>query len=104
VIAGRSDPVPDDARRARVFPHVDRAQRIAAMLTRWQAEDVSGEPEWNLAEIEPLSFERTPVDREASTAGYRSPRSETAVVLTNNTRHFESLSVSAVGWMAIPIS
>jgi hypothetical protein len=43
-----------------VFPHVDRAQRIAAMLTRWQAEDVSGEPEWNLAESEPLKLRAYP--------------------------------------------
>ena len=26
---------------------MERAARIAAMLDRWDAEDVSGEPEWN---------------------------------------------------------
>ncbi len=28
---------------------------------------------------------------------------ESAVVLTNNTRHFESLSVAAVDWTAVPV-
>ena len=58
--ARRSDPLPEDARRARVFPQVDRTQRIAAMLTRWEAEDLSGEPEWDLAEIEPLRLRSRP--------------------------------------------
>ena len=34
----------------------DRAERIAAMLDRWEAEDVSGEPEWNVDEVEPMTL------------------------------------------------
>jgi hypothetical protein len=32
----------------------DRAKRIAAMLDRWNSEDVSGEPEWNIEDLEPM--------------------------------------------------
>ena len=32
----------------------ERAARIAAMLDRWEAEDVSGEPDWNVEDLEPL--------------------------------------------------
>lgn len=52
----RAEPVPEDVRRARVLPQVDRAQRIAAMLSRWEAEDVSGEPDWDVASIETLTL------------------------------------------------
>ena len=61
--ARRSDAaesIPEDARRARVLPQVDRAQRIAAMLSRWEAEDVSGEPDWDVTGIEPLSLPSRP--------------------------------------------
>jgi hypothetical protein len=36
----------------------DRAARIAAMLARWEKEkeDVSGEPAWDIDDIEPLRF------------------------------------------------
>lgn len=34
----------------------ERAARIAAMLDRWAAEDVSGEPEWNVEDIEPMTL------------------------------------------------
>jgi hypothetical protein len=55
-----ADPVPKDVRRARVLPQVDRAQRIAAMLSRWEAEDVSEEPDWEVAGIEPLTLRSRP--------------------------------------------
>jgi hypothetical protein len=32
------------------------AARIAAMLDRWEAEDVSDEPDWDIADIEPLAL------------------------------------------------
>jgi hypothetical protein len=34
----------------------DRAQRVDAMLDRWQAEDVSGEPEWDVEAPQPLAL------------------------------------------------
>lgn len=39
---------------------LERAERIAAMLDRWDAEDVSGEPEWNIEDLEPMSLRRAP--------------------------------------------
>ncbi len=33
-----------------------RAERIAAMLVRWEAEDVTGEPEWDVEDIEPVTL------------------------------------------------
>ena len=36
----------------------ERAARIAAMLDRWDAEDVSGEPEWNVEDLEPMALRR----------------------------------------------
>jgi hypothetical protein len=45
---------PAEARRARVLPQVDRAQRIAAMLERWETEDVADEPDWDVATVESL--------------------------------------------------
>jgi hypothetical protein len=32
----------------------ERARRIAAMLDRWDHEDVSGEPDWNVEDLEPM--------------------------------------------------
>ena len=61
--ARRSDPAqpaPEDARGAQAFPKVDHAQRIAAMLGRWEAEDVSGEPDWDVDHIEPLKLRSHP--------------------------------------------
>jgi acetoacetate decarboxylase len=46
----------EDARRARVLPRVDRASRVAEMLDRWEAEDVSDEPEWSVAAIGSLNL------------------------------------------------
>ena len=34
----------------------ERAKRIAAMLDRWNHEDVSGEPEWNAEDLEPMTL------------------------------------------------
>jgi hypothetical protein len=39
-----------------VLPKVDRAQRIGAMLDRWEAEDVADEPDWDVTAIEPLKL------------------------------------------------
>jgi hypothetical protein len=38
----------------------ERAARIKAMLARWQAEDVSSEPHWDLEDIEPLRLDPKP--------------------------------------------
>jgi hypothetical protein len=59
VTAQRSDhaeAIPEDVRRARMLPEIDRAQRIAAMLSRWEAEDVSGEQHWDVAGVEPMTL------------------------------------------------
>lgn len=40
----------------------ERAARIAAMLDRWEAEDVSSEPEWDVDDLEPMTFRRVPTD------------------------------------------
>jgi hypothetical protein len=34
----------------------ERAARIAAMLDRWESEDVSGEPEWDVEDLEPIAL------------------------------------------------
>ena len=34
----------------------ERAARISAMLDRWEAEDVSGEPEWNVDDLQPMKL------------------------------------------------
>jgi hypothetical protein len=34
----------------------ERAARIAAMLDRWAAEDVSEEPDWDVGEINPVTL------------------------------------------------
>ena len=33
-----------------------RAARIAAMLDRWDAEDLSKEPDWSVSELEPITL------------------------------------------------
>ncbi len=38
--------------RSRVVAQVNPALRVAAMLERWSAEDVSDEPEWDVSDIE----------------------------------------------------
>jgi hypothetical protein len=42
---------------------MERAARISAMLDRWNADDVSEEPEWSVEELEPMSL-RASVDTE----------------------------------------
>jgi hypothetical protein len=37
------------------LPHVDRAQRIAAMLDRWESEGATDEPDWEVDDVEPLA-------------------------------------------------
>jgi len=46
----------------------DRAARIAAMLDRWAAEDVSEEPEWDVGDIQPMTFRSSsgPTDDKSS--------------------------------------
>jgi hypothetical protein len=39
-----------------VLPQIDRAQRLLAMLDRWEAEDVADEPDWDVATVEPLKL------------------------------------------------
>ncbi|HWO20447.1 MAG TPA: hypothetical protein VNO30_16875 [Kofleriaceae bacterium] len=41
-----------------------RAARVAAMLDRWEAEDISAEPEWSAEDVEPMTLRHSPVDRE----------------------------------------
>jgi hypothetical protein len=43
-----------DAEMALRQERAERAARIAAMLDRWAAEDVSGEPEWDVADVQPM--------------------------------------------------
>ena len=42
----------------------ERAARVAAMLDRWAAEDTSGEPDWDVDDVERLNLTRTPVGKE----------------------------------------
>ncbi len=37
-----------------------RAERLTQMFARWEAEDMSDEPDWDVEDIEPMRF-RTPV-------------------------------------------
>lgn len=37
----------------------ERAARVAAMLDRWAAEDVSGEPDWSVDDLEPIALRRS---------------------------------------------
>jgi len=43
-----------------MLPQIDRAQRVAAMLSRWEAEDVSSEPDWEVAGVEPITLRPRP--------------------------------------------
>jgi hypothetical protein len=42
----------------------ERAARIATMLDRWESEDVSGEPDWNVEDLEPVTLRRSADDRD----------------------------------------
>lgn len=44
--------VAEDAERT------ERARRVAAMLQRWQTEDVSDEPEWDVDQVERMNLTR----------------------------------------------
>lgn len=52
---------------ALVQERAERAARIAAMLDRWAAEDISDEPEWDVGGIQPVSLRSStgPVDKSA---------------------------------------
>jgi hypothetical protein len=41
---------------ARVLPLADRAQRVASMLDRWDAEPVDDEPEWDVEDLERVAL------------------------------------------------
>ena len=45
-----------DAETALRQERAERAARIAAMLDRWAAEDVSDEPEWDVGDIQPVTL------------------------------------------------
>ncbi len=47
--------------RSRVVAQANPALRIAAMLERWSAEDVSNEPVWDVRDIERVAL-RSPTD------------------------------------------
>jgi hypothetical protein len=38
----------------------ERATRVAAMLDRWDSEDVSNEPDWNVEDLEPIKLRHGP--------------------------------------------
>jgi hypothetical protein len=40
----------------------ERAASVGAMLGRWEAEDVSAEPDWDVADLEPLVLRGDPGD------------------------------------------
>jgi hypothetical protein len=40
----------------------ERAARIAAMLDRWNAEDVSKEPDWSIADLQPITLRHSTED------------------------------------------
>jgi hypothetical protein len=42
----------------------ERAARVAAMIERWEAEDISGEPDWRVEDLEPATFRHSPADPE----------------------------------------
>lgn len=43
-----------DAEAALRQERAERAARVAAMLDRWAAEDVSDEPDWDVGDIRPV--------------------------------------------------
>ncbi len=45
-----------DAETALRQERAERAARVAAMLDRWADEDVSKEPEWDVADIQPVTL------------------------------------------------
>jgi hypothetical protein len=53
---------PDIPSTSSTAERVERASRVLAMLARWAAEDVREEPEWDVEEIERISFRRMQTD------------------------------------------
>lgn len=52
-----STPLPTkDVEKAVRAEMAERAARVAAMLDRWAAEDVSDEPEWDVGDIQPVTL------------------------------------------------
>jgi|HubBroStandDraft_4_1064222.scaffolds.fasta_scaffold87065_3 hypothetical protein len=51
---------PGDAQRAHVLPQIDRAQRIAAMLDRWESEEIVDEPDWDVDDVDRLTLRPPP--------------------------------------------
>jgi hypothetical protein len=45
-----------DAEVAAVDDMTTTAARVAAMLDRWEAEDVSDEPDWDIGDVEPIAL------------------------------------------------
>jgi hypothetical protein len=43
-----------------VLPQIDRAHRVAAMLDRWEREEVVDEPDWDVDSVEPLALRSQP--------------------------------------------
>ena len=48
------------AQKPPVDEAAERAARVRAMLARWKAEDTSGEPDWDIVDIEPMRLEPKP--------------------------------------------
>jgi len=48
---------------------LERAAGVAAMLDRWDAENVFGEREWSVEDLEPMSLRRAFGDDESATRG-----------------------------------
>lgn len=38
----------------------ERAARVRAMLARWQAEDTTDEPDWDVEDVEPMRLDPKP--------------------------------------------
>ena len=53
----RSNPA-ESALSARVRPLADRAQRVASMLDRWEAEPVDDEPAGDVEELERIALRK----------------------------------------------
>ncbi|MEO8846225.1 MAG: hypothetical protein ABI704_31930 [Kofleriaceae bacterium] len=45
-----------DAETALREERAERSARVAAMLDRWAAEDVTDEPEWDVGDIQPVTL------------------------------------------------
>ena len=43
-----------------MLPQIDRAQRVAAMLDRWEREEIVDEPDWDVDDVEGLALRTQP--------------------------------------------